>query len=76
MGRMVTFYRFLLSHFYLYIRGDKMGQKINEIGNIYGYLTVIAEGPRSKDNRATWLCRCKCGKEIIVAGKALRSGHT
>ena len=33
-----------------------MGKKINEIGNIYGYLTVIAEGPRSKDNRATWIC--------------------
>ena len=53
-----------------------MGQKINEIGNVYGYLTVIAEGPRSKDNRATWLCKCKCGKEITVTGKALRNGHT
>lgn len=53
-----------------------MGKKINEIGNIYGYLTVIAEGPRSKDNRATWICQCKCGNITTVTGKSLRNGHT
>lgn len=53
-----------------------MGKKIDEIGKVYGYLTVIAEGPRSKDNRATWVCKCKCGNEVIVTGKLLRNGHT
>ena len=52
-----------------------MGRKINEIGNVYGYLTVIDSAP-SKDNRAMWLCKCKCGNECVVSGKQLRNGHT
>lgn len=52
-----------------------MGAKINEIGNTYGYLTVIDAAP-SKNNRAMWLCKCKCGNECIVCGKNLRNGNT
>lgn len=52
-----------------------MGKLINEIGNTYGYLTVIEQAP-SKNNRAMWKCKCKCGNETIVYGKLLRSGHT
>jgi hypothetical protein len=49
---------------------------INEIGNIYGYLTVIERAPNNKDGRAMWKCKCKCGNEVIVLGKHLRSGNT
>ena len=48
----------------------------NEIGNTYGYLTVIARAENNKDGRAQWLCKCKCGNEVIVLGKHLRSGNT
>lgn len=48
----------------------------NEIGNVYGYLTVIARAENDKDGRAKWLCQCKCGNQVIVRGKALRSGNT
>lgn len=48
----------------------------NEIGNIYGYLTVIARAENDKDNRAQWLCKCKCGNKVIVRGKSLRNGNT
>lgn len=48
----------------------------NEIGNTYGYLTVIARAENSKDGRARWLCKCKCGNEVIVLGKSLRNGNT
>ena len=48
----------------------------NEIGNVYGYLTVIARAENDKDNRAQWLCKCKCGNEVIVRGKSLRNGNT
>ena len=49
----------------------------DETGNIYGYLTVLhrVENVENKDGRAQWLCRCKCGKEIITTGKLLRDGH-
>lgn len=48
----------------------------NEIGNVYGYLTVIARAENDKEGRAKWLCQCKCGNQVIVRGKALRSGNT
>lgn len=48
----------------------------NEIGNTYGYLTVIERAPNNKEGRAMWKCKCKCGNETIVLGKHLRSGNT
>lgn len=48
----------------------------NEIGNTYGYLTVISRAENDKNGRARWLCKCKCGNEVIVMGKNLRTGNT
>ena len=48
------------------------GRAIDETGKVYGYLTVL-ERAGSKDNRAMWLCQCKCGKKVEVAGKLLRN---
>lgn len=48
----------------------------NEIGNEYGYLTVIARAQNDKNGRARWLCQCKCGNQIEVLGKSLRNGNT
>ena len=53
-----------------------MAKIINEIGNTYGYLTVIDRAPNNKDGHARWKCKCKCGNEVIVLGKHLRSGNT
>ena len=52
-----------------------MGQKklINEIGNIYGRLTVISRAENSKNGVARWLCKCECGNEKIICGISLRS---
>ena len=52
-----------------------MGKLIDETGKTYGYLTVISRA-ESKDGRAMWKCKCKCGNKCIVPGKVLRSGHT
>ena len=48
----------------------------NEIGNTYGYLTVIERAENTKEGRAKWLCQCKCGNTVVVLGKHLRSGNT
>ena len=48
----------------------------NEIGNTYGYLTVIERAENTKEGRAQWLCQCKCGNTTTVLGKHLRSGNT
>jgi hypothetical protein len=48
----------------------------NEIGNVYGRLTVIKEGGKTKDRHKKWICQCECGNIIEVMGKSLRSGNT
>jgi hypothetical protein len=52
------------------------------IGNVYGKLTVVADGGvrllgRNKDRRMSQvLCRCECGTEKVVLLNDLRSGKT
>lgn len=49
-----------------------------KIGDVYGFLTVMAQGPYKATgkkkivNRATWLCKCQCGNEVCVLGCNLR----
>lgn len=49
---------------------------INEIGNQYGRLTVVKDGGKTNDGHKAWICLCKCGNLVTVAGKDLRNGHT
>ena len=44
----------------------------NEIGNEYGYLTVIARADNDKNGRAKWLCKCMCVNQLELLGKSLR----
>lgn len=53
-----------------------MGKFINLTGNTFGRLKVLRLGGRSKSNQILWLCRCNCGKEILVQTCHLNSGHT
>lgn len=51
--------------------------KVNEIGNRYSELLVIAASPRlSASGAAFWVCRCSCGVEKEVLGYSLRVGTT
>lgn len=59
----------------LYEKNSKAHLK-NEIGNEYGYLTVISRANNANNGEAVWHCKCKCGKEIDVKGSYLRSGNT
>lgn len=44
-------------------------------GQTFGRLTVIAYDHNEK-HQSYWKCRCECGKEKVVDGFSLRSGHT
>lgn len=48
----------------------------NETGNKYGRLTVLSRAENNHRGDAQWLCQCDCGKQVIVKGVSLRSGHT
>ena len=45
----------------------------NEIGNVYGKLTVI-DFACIKNTKAHWLCQCECGNTVVTSGNALRNG--
>ena len=51
---------------------------ISLIGKKFGKLIVIEKfDKKTKNNGEYWKCVCDCdGKEVIVDGKNLRSGHT
>lgn len=42
----------------------------------FGKLTVIKRAGRSKEGRATWLCKCDCRNEKVLLGKSILSGST
>jgi hypothetical protein len=46
------------------------------VGKLFGRLTVIKREDNNSRGRTRWLCRCDCGKELIVLGNSLNSGNT
>ena len=46
----------------------------DEIGKVYGYLTVLYRTEDLRPGEARWHCKCKCGKECDVSGAHLRNG--
>ena len=47
---------------------------LNEIGHVYGKLTVIEHIKLPDDRNAYWRCRCECGNEVTVSTARLRAG--
>jgi hypothetical protein len=59
------------------IKAYNESKVVNEIGNIYGFLTVVSRNydkELQKDGRAMWNCKCECGNTYVVSGKLLREG--
>lgn len=50
-------------------------KKIELTGERFSKLLVV-EYSYSRNGKAYWKCVCQCGKEVIVEGFSLRSGHT
>lgn len=46
----------------------------DEVGNRYGYLTVLEVVGANKHGHIDWLCHCVCGKEQVVSAMHLRRG--
>ena len=52
-----------------------MGRFKDLSGKVFSRLTVIERAP-TDGRRIKWLCRCSCGKQVIITGENLVSGHT
>ena len=48
---------------------------INLVGQEFGELEVIERAENDKHGNSRYLCRCSCGKEIIVDSSALKRGR-
>lgn len=49
--------------------------KIDLAGQTFGRLTVTGEWGR-RSRKILWSCRCACGKDHVVSGTHLRTGHS
>ena len=55
-----------------FLRQFSSSHYINEIGNKYGKLTVIAKADKQDDSNGTWWkCQCDCGNIKITKGQYL-----
>lgn len=52
-----------------------MGKAKSEVGNQYGYLTVLERAGVDSSHHVTWKCQCICGNIIEVRGSKLRAGE-
>lgn len=54
-----------------------MSQLKDLMGKRFGKLVVNGRAENDKFGRSRWLCKCDCGKEVIVQGTNLsKNGHT
>jgi len=51
-------------------------KRMDLTGHAYGRLTVLRSVPTPANQLARWLCRCACGREVVVSLPHLRTGHT
>jgi hypothetical protein len=54
-----------------------MGRKaLDLVGQWFGRLEVLERAGSYRNTHAMWRCRCRCGVEVVVVGKNIRSGNT
>lgn len=49
-------------------------RKNNLVGEVFGRLTVVADGGRCKKKNVLWLCTCMCGGTALAPASDLRLG--
>ncbi len=52
-----------------------MPMLIDRVGHSYGLLKVLSRAGYCK-GKVSWLCKCQCGGEIVVAAGSLKTGNT
>lgn len=52
-----------------------MAKRIDLTGQRFGRLTVLRPA-ENVGGKTAWVCRCDCGKEVIVKSTSLQTGHT
>lgn len=53
-----------------------MTRAIDITGQQFGRLTAVKRAENNSRGEAMWVCRCVCGKEVVVVQHSLRCGNT
>lgn len=59
---------------YSHLKSAGMAHRANEIGSVYGKLTVLNLSHVNTSGNAYWDCVCECGNHRTVCGTCLRDG--
>ncbi len=51
-------------------------QRLDLTGQTFGRLTAIKWAGTNKQGNSEWLCKCECGKKVVVNSQRLKSGKT
>lgn len=51
-------------------------QAVDMAGMRIGRLTVVSRAENTNQNKAQWLCKCDCGKEVVVSRRHLKDFST
>lgn len=51
-----------------------MGKIKNLMNRTFGRLTVLSMSNKREYGKVVWLCRCSCGKEVLISGFGLTQG--
>lgn len=54
----------------------KFPEKENFVGKSWDYLTVISQSKNDKHQKRCWICKCKCGKEVLLSSTSVKKQHT
>ncbi len=54
----------------------ELKKRLDIKGRTFGKLTVVDFAYTNKHKKSMWLCKCECGKEVVVLGAHLLDGHT
>lgn len=52
-----------------------MGKFTDLVGQKFGHLEVISRAP-NQDRRSAWVCKCRCGKEVIKRVSEVKRGNS
>ena len=52
-----------------------MGKLVDLVGQRFNRLTVLGRSEKNLYGKPAWICRCDCGKNTVVGGYQLKSGH-
>ena len=53
-----------------------MGKLIDLTGQRFGFWVAKKRGANNKSGQSQWICKCECGKKLLITSNSLRTGNS